>query len=1378
MPDVAPFRAWSNVEFRDGQGKWQEVDLLLLGRRRLHLIELKYYSGTLRGDDLTWLREGHRPEDSALKLARRKAQRLASRLRDELLRWAREGGRGFIDPRDHLPFVQEAVYLHHPEFRCLLPPGSRVDLFCPDGSERPAGLPGISERILEPGLPNRSVSPEIERTVVTLLGRIGLVQRRQHEVGSWVLDDEPLADGDGYQDWPACHRVVMTDRARIRFFITPPGSAAEVVTRSRRVVQHEYRLTARLAHDSLLRPRDLVEDELGVGLVFTADERFQRLDLWLAQHPDGIPMEMQLSLLRQIAEGVAYAHRHQVVHRGLCPAAVQVRELDDGSVRVLIGDWQAAGTVGGVRLTGLATSQSGENTEAARRAAAEDGPDRGTDTGRALVEAFEAPEGVWSADADRVRLDVFALGALAYYVVAGRPAAPDRATLRSRLQNDGGLDLAADLPQVQSALRTLVLEATRPTVTGRLSDVGRFLELLAVAEAAVQVPVEVVDPLDAVAGVVLDGRFRLERRLGKGSTAVGLLVADLQAEAGGEVRRVLKVALNEAAGGRLGDEAAVLRVLQHPRLVTLVEELEVGGRACLLLSNAGDETLADALRARPRLSLDLLERWGIDLLEAMVALDKAGINHRDIKPANLGVLEGRGDRTKHLVLLDFSLARAAADSVTAGTPPYLDPFLEAPGRGRYDSSAERYAVAVVLFEMATGRPPVFGDGLSHPLLTTEEATVEPAQFDSSVAAQLGPFFRQALARDAAARHDTATEMLATWRAVFTRVSRPGEDADARRARAVAASPQTRLAEAGLSARAISALEPLAVETAGDLAALDPGRLTVIKGVADATRREIRDRARLWRDRFTTVDAARSVGIDAAENVLDAPLTAMALAAQADRSQRRAARLLLGLDQGLPPFATPGQLAAALGTPRSRAARLIASLRDAWLNDDACRAELSRVSAAALDALERLGGVAAVSELVDAVAATLPMGRDVAADAQARRALASLVGVALGQRQGGGSGTLEFRRGRDGQMAMLATESALLDAADSAAQRAEELVAPTPHDLVVPEARAAELLRGDGTAMQRIDDARLVRLAAALSRTAAVSGRGELHSRELSPQAAVRLALAGLGAQPVTAQEVRGRVRARFPVLAQLPDRPRLDALLLEAGLALEYDEAQRHYHGPAAVVDTSGLASRQVTHVVSAPAGSEVRGHVAERLADSLYRRSFLALGVVADRVDRATELLLLRHDVRIIDVTEVLLKGMRDTAREANLAWALVLASDSATEGSRDAQGLRALVRRSLPRLEATLDGAATEARDRERPLLLTDLAPLARYGHLSILARWTDLSAGRPTAVWALVPQLAGAQGAVIDGRPLPLAAPGQFLRLDAVWLSPEPGAEGVAA
>ena len=212
------------------------------------------------------------------------------------------------------------------------------------------------------------------------------------------------------------------------------------------------------------------------------------------------------------------------------------------------------------------------------------------------------------------------------------------------------------------------------------------------------------DPLDAAPGEVIGGRFRLIRRLGRGSTAVGLLVADLAAGGPGpEVTRVLKVAVDDAAAGRIADEAKVLAGLTGPRLVRLVEgPLALGTRQALLLESAGDETLTEVLRSRERLSLDLLERWGTDLLEALTALDRAGVDHRDIKPANLGVREGR-DGAKHLVLFDFSLSRAGATAVTAGTPPYLDPFLDAPERGRHDSAAERYSAAVVLFEMADRR---------------------------------------------------------------------------------------------------------------------------------------------------------------------------------------------------------------------------------------------------------------------------------------------------------------------------------------------------------------------------------------------------------------------------------------------------------------------------------------------------------------------------------------------------------------------------------------------------------------------------------------------------------------------------------------------------
>ena len=125
--------------------------------------------------------------------------------------------------------------------------------------------------------------------------RIGIVQRRQREAGSWVIDEDPLGEGDGWQDWPAFHRVATTERGRIRFLVTPPGATATTRAKIRQVAEHEYRIMSRLANDRLLRPRDMVDSDLGVGLVYPLDDRFQRLDLWLADHAGTVPAEEQLS---------------------------------------------------------------------------------------------------------------------------------------------------------------------------------------------------------------------------------------------------------------------------------------------------------------------------------------------------------------------------------------------------------------------------------------------------------------------------------------------------------------------------------------------------------------------------------------------------------------------------------------------------------------------------------------------------------------------------------------------------------------------------------------------------------------------------------------------------------------------------------------------------------------------------------------------------------------------------------------------------------------------------------------------------------------------------------------------------------------------------
>ena len=1393
LPANTPFRAWSNFEFRDGQGKWHEVDLLVLGRRRLHLVELKYYSGTLRGDDLTWRRDGHWAEDSPLKLARRKAQRLASRLRDELIRWAQETGAEVADTRTVVPFVQEAVFLHHPGLRCLLPRASRIDLFGLDDA-RDSGLPWISERLLEPATPQESVGVNREEIIAALIERIGIVLRRQREAGSWVIDEEPLGEGEGWQDWPAFHRVATTDRGRIRFLVTPPGASATERARIRQVAEHEYRIMSRLANDRLLRPRDMVDSELGVGLVYPLDERFQRLDLWLADHADSVSAETQLLLLRQVAEAVAYAHGNRVVHRGLTPHAVWVHRPADGDLRVLVGDWRSAGTVAGPGSTGLSGSGVTSLMGAADGNGQASAPMRpgAVDVDRRLAEAFQAPEGVWNKDAERIRLDVFALGALAYYVLAGRPAAADRAALRERLHRDNGLDLAADLPQVPSAVRALVLEATRPAVSERLPDVRSFLERLAEAERALAGPAEdVVDPLGAAPGAVIDGRFRLERRLGQGSTAVGLLVTDLAADGSGpDAIRVLKVARDDAAASRIAGEAEVLAGLADPRLVRLVEgPVEVGGRQALVLESAGEETLGEVLRGRERLSLDLLERWGTDLLEALVALDRAGVDHRDIKPANLGVREGRSDRAKHLVLFDFSLSRAGAAAVTAGTPPYLDPFLDAPERGRYDSAAERYAAAVVLFEMATGAAPRFGDGLSDPASVRDEATVEAGMFDPAVAGPLVAFFRTALARSAKERHDTATEMLAAWRSVFAPVPRTiPDEADERAAQA---EPATPLAKSGLSARGLSALEPYGVVTVGNLVAVDPVRLNRLSGVAEATRREVKSRARQWRDKFGPVVTGRGgrepqgPGISGRPDPVTAAGLLLEHAGTARAVSRRTmARLILGLEPGLDPFASQAELATPLGVSRARVAQQAAALQDGWADHPACRDLLDGLADIARQALAEVGGVATVGELASSVLAALPPA-DAGADAAAQARIgAGLLRLGLDRAQAlnradAGEEQVSVRR-RDGRIVLLAADPALLDPAEALGRAADELVAQarSAGDPLVPAGRGAQRLREDwaraaaGAPSAGLGDGRLLRLAAALARDAALSGSNELYHRDLAVTDALALALKGAGGtQAVTAHEIRDRVRARFPALPPLPDRPRLDQLLADAGLGLVYDDAERGYRWPTRAADTKGLASRQAT--VTVPPGPQLvsGGRSGHRLAESASTRSFLALGVDADRADRAVRALTGRLGAAVVDVTQVLVETMRAQAAEVGLPWDLVRAADAAPAGSRDAAGLAALVQRCLPAVEDAITAALAGAPDGTRPVVLTEIAPLARYGHLVMLSRWTDLAARRPQAIWLIVPQMAGSVGAVVDKRPLPLAAPGQFFRLDAEWINARP-------
>ena len=73
-------------------------------------------------------------------------------------------------------------------------------------------------------------------------------------------------------------------------------------------------------------------------------------------------------------------------------------------------------------------------------------------------------------------------------------------------------------------------------------------------------------------------------------------------------------------------------------------------------------------------SLDLLSRYGDDLLSAVASLERHGVVHRDIKPDNIGIRSLTKQRNQ-LILFDFSLARPRLDNINVGTEGYRDPFL-------------------------------------------------------------------------------------------------------------------------------------------------------------------------------------------------------------------------------------------------------------------------------------------------------------------------------------------------------------------------------------------------------------------------------------------------------------------------------------------------------------------------------------------------------------------------------------------------------------------------------------------------------------------------------------------------------------------------------
>ena len=953
--------------------------------------------------------------------------------------------------------------------------------------------------------------------------------------------------------------------------------------------------------------------------------------------------------------------------------------------------------------------------------------------------------------------------------------------------------------------------ATHPEVTTRLGSVGEFLKELEGVEEELTRPDECArpDPIEVRPGDELGHGLVVKRRLGKGSTALALLV-----ERDGR-EHVLKVALSRDHNDRLRAEAEVLRRLRHQYIVELHDELsfEDGAgsvRVALLMARAGDATLADRLRDEGRLHLELLERFGEDLLAIVDWLEQKGIPHRDIKPDNLGA--AKIGNQLHLVLFDFSLARTPAENILAGTRHYLDPFLQTRRPPRWDTHAERYAAAVTLHQLAAGSLPRWGDGQSEPAVLDCEATIDADAFEPVVREDLTAFFVKALRRDYRERFDNAEEMLRAWRQLFLAAGRPETDTDTGGATPPftgfeQARLPTPLSALGISARAMGAVERMGVRTVHDLLRFPLIQVNRLRGVGNRTRRELTELARRLADRFP--DAAGAPKVPAIRSDVEVPdeagqvsvdeLRRLLLPAGRTAQSRRDAELaaaLLGL-----PAETPGRVegrveergdaqaaswpsqsdvARVLGVTPVAVSQTVARSRRRWTKLGA----LTRLRHDIVEMLEAHGNVMTGPELAGALLArrgsvqeeplrSRHAGACLRAAVEVERHLAAPRWTV--RRVDGPAGVLLARDAVDDRGEPRIDGQKLADYAQRLGCAADELSAADP---LLSPARAIDALQAVAAPAGVPPPApnRLLALAAAASRDAALSSRLELYPRGMVADRALRLALGALaGARTLTPGEIRQRVAGRYPEAARLPDRPELDALLRDTGSELQwrsnaadgqgaYRLEFRRFVTLASATSYTRISDRTAR---VAEAGSGEWGDTDafdERLQRAMKNRAFLALTVSPRRLADAERVLASAFAIDARSLDELLIRHMKAAAREAGADWGIVLRADRGPRGGADWATLMRLVgHRALPRVRAELAEAP-------RTLLLTNLGLLARYNQMTFIDGLRDAAGGPagPPGVWLLVPSDAQEARPMVDGRPVPVFAAAQWARVPATWLA----------
>jgi serine/threonine-protein kinase len=270
-------------------------------------------------------------------------------------------------------------------------------------------------------------------------------------------------------------------------------------------------------------------------------------------------------------------------------------------------------------------------------------------------------------------------------------------------------------------------------------------------------------------GRLISGRYRLIAPLGDGGMATIWRAVDEQLDREVAVK-LLRPQFSSDPGfaARFKLEARSAGGLSHPNIVSVYDYGTDGddGEQYIVMELVEGRDLSGVLRERGSLSTDDAARIAIAVASALEAAHRKGIVHRDVKPGNILITDD-GD----VKVTDFGIARAVAEAsmtVTGTTLGSVHYFSPEQARGdEVTGASDVYSLAIVLYEMLTGRRPFEADSAAAVALKRlNEDPPRPGDLGHPVPAGLEGILMRGLARDPADRFPDAgafAEALRVWR---------------------------------------------------------------------------------------------------------------------------------------------------------------------------------------------------------------------------------------------------------------------------------------------------------------------------------------------------------------------------------------------------------------------------------------------------------------------------------------------------------------------------------------------------------------------------------------------------------------------------------------